>query len=175
MTAGFAAAVRLDFAESRRSRWVVFAAGTYALLGAIFVLVGLRESALFGFTGMGRVLFSLCHALVLVIPLLALMATVQVVNRAREDGTLEFVFSLPIGRLDWFGGVKIFDKPAAEIYALDPKVRELSSDHIIPKSSTVSRALRDAGLPDETIRQVIGVAREARGAVGAPAPFERHH
>ena len=75
------AMVRLELAEVLRSRWLLFCCGVYALLAAMFVLVGLRESSVFGFTGMGRVLLGFCHALVLVLPLLGLSATGQVVNR----------------------------------------------------------------------------------------------
>lgn len=92
------AVARLDLAEVIRSRWLLFCLGLYAVLAGIFVLVGLRESSVLGFTGMGRVLFSLCHALVLVLPLVALAVTGQVVNRARDDGTLELLMSHPIGR-----------------------------------------------------------------------------
>jgi ABC-type transport system involved in multi-copper enzyme maturation permease subunit len=60
--------------------------------------VGLRESPVLGFTGMGRVLFSWTHALVFVLPLVALAVTGQTVNRAREDGTLELLLSQPVGR-----------------------------------------------------------------------------
>jgi ABC-type transport system involved in multi-copper enzyme maturation permease subunit len=99
------AVVRLDFGEVMRSRWLVLCLVLYALLGAVFVLVGLRESSVLGFTGIGRVLFSLCHALVLVLPLLALLATVQAVNRARDDGSLELFLSHPIGRGAFLLGV----------------------------------------------------------------------
>ena len=92
------AIARLDFAEVRRSRWLPFAAGIFALLGAGFVWIGLRESSFLGFTGMGRALLSLSHALVLLLPLLALAATAQTVNRAREDGTLELLFGGPLRR-----------------------------------------------------------------------------
>lgn len=102
-----AASARLDLAEILRSRWMVFSVSLYALLAALFVLVGLRESSVLGFTGMGRVLFSLCHALVLVLPLLALTATMHVVNRARDDGTLELLFTLPLRRSTWFAGVSL--------------------------------------------------------------------
>jgi ABC-type transport system involved in multi-copper enzyme maturation permease subunit len=44
------------------------------------------------------VVFSLCHTLVLLLPLLALVATGQVVNRARDEGTLELLMSQPIRR-----------------------------------------------------------------------------
>ncbi len=101
------AAARLDLAEVLRSRWVWFCAAAYALLAGIFVLVGLRESALLGFTGVGRVLLSFTHALLLLLPLLALTATASVVNRAREDGSLELLFTLPLRRESWFVGVSL--------------------------------------------------------------------
>ena len=61
--AEIAAVTRLDLGEVLRSRWLPFCVGIYALLGIIFVFVGMRESSVLGFTGMGRVLFSLCHVL----------------------------------------------------------------------------------------------------------------
>lgn len=100
-------AARLDFAEVRRSRWLLFCAGTYALLAALFVFVGLRESSVVGFTGTGRVLLSVSHALTVLLPLLALTATGQVINRARDDGTLELLFGSPFERGDYFLGVTL--------------------------------------------------------------------
>jgi ABC-type transport system involved in multi-copper enzyme maturation permease subunit len=103
-SAALLAVARLDLGEILRSRWLLVAVGVYLFLGGLFVLVGLRESSVLGFTGMGRVLFSLCHALVLLLPLLALLATVQVVNRARDDGTLELLLSHPVGRGSYVAG-----------------------------------------------------------------------
>jgi len=108
MTAGirdWTAIVRLDLAETVRSRWALFCVALYAALGALFVLVGMRESTLLGFTGMGRVLVGLSHALLMVLPLLALTAASQVVNRAREEGALELLFSHPIRRGAYFLGI----------------------------------------------------------------------
>ncbi len=99
------AAARLDLAEVVRSRWLLFCAGVYAIVAGIFVLVGLRESTLLGFTGMGRVLLSFSHALVLLLPLLALTATSAVVNRARDDGSFELLFTQPLRRGSWFAAV----------------------------------------------------------------------
>lgn len=101
------AVARLDFADVRRSRWMVFCAAVYALLGAAFVFVGMRESSVLGFSGMGRVLMSMVHALLLVLPLLALTATGQVINRARDDGTLELLFSHPVRRGVYFLAVSL--------------------------------------------------------------------
>lgn len=97
-----AALARLDLAEVLRSRWLAFSVSLYAVLAGIFVLVGLRESTVLGFTGTGRVLLSVSHVLVLLLPLLALVATGQLVNRAREDGTLELLFSHPFARHEYF-------------------------------------------------------------------------
>ncbi len=100
--ARIAALARLDLAEVLRSRWLAFTAVVYAVLAGLFVLVGLRESTVLGFTGTGRVLMSLSHALVLLLPLLALTATGQVVNRAREDGSLELLLGHPFARREYF-------------------------------------------------------------------------
>jgi ABC-type transport system involved in multi-copper enzyme maturation permease subunit len=106
-TVEIAAVVRLDLGEVRRSRWLVLCLLLYGLLGGAFVLVGLRESSVLGFTGIGRVLFSMCHALVIFLPLLALLATVQAVNRARDDGSLELFLTHPIGRDAFLVGVTL--------------------------------------------------------------------
>jgi len=101
------AVARLDLAEVLRSRWLAVCALVYAALAGVLVLVGLRESNLLGFTGMGRVLLAFSHALVLILPLLALAATGQVVSRARDEGTLELLLSQPIRRSAWLAGVTI--------------------------------------------------------------------
>lgn len=102
-----AVAARLDLAELARGRWLIFAAIVYLFLGGVFVLVGARESSLFGFTGIGRVVLAFCHALLLALPLLALTATGQVVGRGREDGSFELLFTQPLGRGAWFAGVSL--------------------------------------------------------------------
>lgn len=100
-----AAVVRLEWAEVVRSRWLLVCLGVYAGLAALFVWVGLRESSVLGFTGLGRMLFSLSHALLLLLPLIALAATGQVVNRAREDGALELLLSHPLRRSRYLAAV----------------------------------------------------------------------
>ena len=94
----YLAVAQLDLAEVLRSRWLVFCVVVYAALAVVFLMVGMRESTVFGFTGTGRVLVSYVHALLVLLPLMALVATGQVVNKARDDGTLEILFSQPISR-----------------------------------------------------------------------------
>lgn len=104
---GFAAVARLDAGEVWRSRWLLFCGGVFGTLAAIFVLVAMRESTLLGFTGMGRVLVSFCHALLLVLPLLALTATGQAINQARENGALELLFGHPFSRAAYYLAVTL--------------------------------------------------------------------
>ena len=102
-----AVVARLDFAEVLRSRWLVFCLVVHAVLAGMFVLVGLRESGVIGFTGMGRALMSWSHALLFLLPLLALSATGQVVNSSRDDGTLELLLSNPVSRTGYFVGTSL--------------------------------------------------------------------
>jgi ABC-type transport system involved in multi-copper enzyme maturation permease subunit len=101
------AMLRLDLAEVMGSRWLFVCLGLYGLFGAGFVLIGMRESSVIDFTGIGRVLFSLCHALVLLLPLVALMLTGQVVNRARDEGALELYLTHPVRRASYFAAVSL--------------------------------------------------------------------
>ena len=101
MSAELGALVTLERAELLRSRWLWLGCGLYAALSAAFLGVGLRESSVLGFTGLGRVLFSLSHALVYLLPLLALLATGPSIPRAREDGSLELLLSQPVSRASY--------------------------------------------------------------------------
>lgn len=103
MSPELGALATLERAELMRARWLWIALALYAALALLFVGVGLRESSVLGFTGVGRVLFSLSHALVYVLPLLALVATGPFVTRAREDGSLELLLSQPVSRGRYLG------------------------------------------------------------------------
>jgi ABC-type transport system involved in multi-copper enzyme maturation permease subunit len=101
------ALARLELSDVLRSRWLVFSTGVYAVLAGVLVFVGMRESSVLGFSGMNRVMLSFAHVLLLVLPLLALTATTQIVNRAREDGTIELLFSHPLSRTGYLVAVSI--------------------------------------------------------------------
>lgn len=99
------AIARLDFAEVLRSRWIWFCVATYAVLGGVLLTLGMRESSILGFTGTSRALLSFSHALLLLLPLLALMASSPVVQRARDDGSLELLCAQPLSPAAWFVAV----------------------------------------------------------------------
>ncbi len=92
---------RLEMADALRSRWVSFTALVYLATFGAFVWLGLRESTVLGFTGMSRVVLNLSNALVLTLPLVALVATNQSVVRARTNGFFELMLAQPCTRTDW--------------------------------------------------------------------------
>jgi len=105
VNAEFAALLSLEQAEVTRSRWPWVCLTVYSALAALFVAVALRESSVLGFSGLGRVLFSLSHALVYLLPLLALLETGLLVTRARESGALELLLSQPVARSRYLGAL----------------------------------------------------------------------
>ncbi len=98
---------RLEMAEALRSRWLVFTAAVYVAVFGLFVWLGLRESSVLGFTGVSRVILNVSNAVVLAVPLVALVATSQTVVRARQSGFFELMLTQPVRRADWFAGVVV--------------------------------------------------------------------
>lgn len=96
---------RLELADALRSRWFAFVAGLYLCVFVVFVWLGLRESTVLGFTGISRVLLNVANAVVVVVPLLALISTGPTVVKARAGGTFELLLTQPCRRRDWFVGL----------------------------------------------------------------------
>jgi ABC-2 type transport system permease protein len=99
------ALARLEWIDSLRSRWLQFVAVVYVLVFGVFIWLGLRESSVLGFTGLSRMVLNVANATVVAVPLVALVATCQAIARARTSGHLEFLFSQPVRRSDWFLGL----------------------------------------------------------------------
>jgi ABC-2 type transport system permease protein len=96
---------RLELADALRSRWLAFTAAVYVAVFGVFVWLGLRESTVLGFTGLSRVVLNVSNAVVIVLPLVALVATSQTIVRARTTGFFELFIAQPCKRSEWFGGV----------------------------------------------------------------------
>lgn len=102
MKSPFVAFLRLELADSLRSRWVVFASLLYLGLAAAFVWLGLRESTVLGFTGLSRVLLNLANAVLVIFPLVVLIGTHSAVVHARTSGFCELMLAQPVKRSTWF-------------------------------------------------------------------------
>jgi ABC-2 type transport system permease protein len=96
---------RLELSEAMRSRWLAFTVAVYAVVFSGFVWFGMRESRVLGFTGLSRVVLNVANAVVLAVPLVALVATSQTIVRARQSGFFELMLSQPVRRADWLVSV----------------------------------------------------------------------
>lgn len=97
--------LRFDLTGALRSRWLLSVAAVDALLFALFVWLGLRESSILGFTGISRVVLNVINVTLLAVPIVVLVATSQSIVRARTSGLLELLLSQPTRRRDWFFGL----------------------------------------------------------------------
>ena len=91
-----------ELKETFHSRIFYFVLFIYFILSLIFVFIATQESSVLGFTGINRILFSLCHIFVFIVPLLGLATTSPIISQYRENGTLEFYFSQPVSRSVFF-------------------------------------------------------------------------
>lgn len=96
---------RLELADALRSRWLSFVVSVYVIVFGAFIWLGLRESSVLGFTGLTRVVLNVSNAVVVVLPLVALVATTQAIVRSRSSGYFELFLSQPCRRTDWFKAV----------------------------------------------------------------------
>ncbi len=99
------ALLRLELADAVRSRWLSFVLLSYTLVFGAFGWLGLRESSVLGFTGLSRVVLNAANAVVVLLPLVALVATSQAVVRARSSGLFELILSQPCRVSEWFAAV----------------------------------------------------------------------
>lgn len=139
--------LRLELADAVRSRWATFTASVYGLLFGIFVWLGLRESTVLGFTGLSRVVLNMANAVVLAVPLVALVATCQTIVRARQSGLFELMLVQPVRRSDWFLGAVL----ARMIVVAGPLVALFS---IVIFGASVA-ATRDSALVSVVLRSLL--------------------
>ncbi|KAB2963084.1 MAG: ABC transporter permease [Thermoanaerobaculia bacterium] len=133
------ALARLDAREVLRSRWPAVVALLYCALAALLAFAAMRESTVLGFTGTGRVLLSFAHGLLILLPLLALSATGQTLNRAREEGTLEMLFGHPVSPGGYYTAVTLvryglLAAPLVAILLLLPAITWLAFGDPVPWS-----------------------------------------
>lgn len=94
--------MKLTFMELFRQKWVI---GSSVLFGALVLLLSISGGgSMVGVTGFDRLTALLLNILLLYIPLLGFTVGAQIVSGDRESGTLDYLLSHPISRLDYFLG-----------------------------------------------------------------------
>jgi ABC-type transport system involved in multi-copper enzyme maturation permease subunit len=93
-----------QFSESLRSRWLLAYALSYLLLGLSLTQFSLIGVSYLGLHAVGRVTASLINLSLYLIPLISLiMGSISIVGE-RESGLLEWIFSEPIGVIEYVLG-----------------------------------------------------------------------
>ncbi len=94
--------MKLTFMELFRQKWVL---GASLLFGGLMLLLSISGGgAMSGVTSFERLTALLLNILLLYIPLLAFTVGAQIVSGDRENGTLAYLLSHPISRLNYFLG-----------------------------------------------------------------------
>lgn len=102
--AGLGLMMRLEFAESLRSRWFHFYALVAIGLMLMLVTTGISESRVLGFTGLSRLLVTYIQIMMAVLPLFIIVTTARSMVGDREAGNLEYMLAFPISLGGWYWG-----------------------------------------------------------------------
>jgi len=102
--AGFGLLLRLELAESLRSRWFHFYSVVLIGLMLLLILTGVSESRVLGFTGLSRLLVTYIQIAMAVLPLFIIVATARSMVGDREAGNLEYMLAFPVTLGTWFWG-----------------------------------------------------------------------
>jgi ABC-2 type transport system permease protein len=93
-----------DFFETLRARWYQAYVGGFAAVMAVFFFFGLAESAVLGYTGLGRTLLTFIQISLVVLPLFVLLTTARTLVSDRESGVWEYVLAWPISLRAYYWG-----------------------------------------------------------------------
>lgn len=96
--------LRLELAESLRSRWFHFYSLVVVGLMLLLITTGISESRVLGFTGLSRLLVSYIQIAMAVLPLFIIITTARSMVGDREAGNLEYMLAFPVSLRTWYWG-----------------------------------------------------------------------
>ena len=98
-----------ELMDALRGRWVMLSGILFAVLACSLSLFGMRSVGASGMAGFNRTAISLLNLVLYLVPLLALLLSINSMSAEREDGPLEILLTQPISRaqiiLGKFGGL----------------------------------------------------------------------
>lgn len=93
-----------ELVEARRNRWVLLYATVFAVLSLGLSWLGLAGLSRYGLSGFGRTTASMINLVMLTVPLMGLTLGTMSLAGERERGTLLFMASQPLTRLELLAG-----------------------------------------------------------------------
>jgi Cu-processing system permease protein len=89
---------RRELMETIRSRWVVLSGALFGILALALSVFGMRSVGAAGFSGFSRTAIGLLNLTLYLVPLLALLLSINSMAAEREEGPLEVLLAQPIAR-----------------------------------------------------------------------------
>jgi Cu-processing system permease protein len=93
-----------ELVEARRNRWVLLYATVFAVLSLALSWLGLAGLSRYGLSGFGRTTASMINLVMLTVPLMGLTLGTMSLAGERERGTLLYMASQPLTRLELLAG-----------------------------------------------------------------------
>ena len=97
----FSSLLIIDFKEVLHSRWFLFYFVVFSFVSVGLGWVGWREG-IYGFSGVGKFLASFVNISFLLVPAFSLLTSSLLISSARENFILEYFFSFPIKKIEFF-------------------------------------------------------------------------
>jgi Cu-processing system permease protein len=91
---------RKELRDSLRNRWFLLYTIAFATLAVSLAYVSVAGTGAAGFAGFGRTAAGLINLVVLIVPLMALTSGATAIAGEREHGTLAYLLSQPVTRLE---------------------------------------------------------------------------
>lgn len=93
-----------DLHEMMVARWYRVYVLSFTLFMTVFLVFGLAESKILGFTGLGRTLLTFIQLCLVIIPIFCLVTTARTFVSDRESGVWEYMLSLPVELKNFYWG-----------------------------------------------------------------------
>ncbi|OQX77381.1 MAG: ABC transporter permease [Bacteroidetes bacterium 4484_249] len=94
----------LELKQSLRSAWFWVYSLLFGGFVAIMFALGITESQIIGFVGLGRLMVTFMQVSMVILPIYILITTVRAVVGDRETNIMEYILSLPISFSGYFWG-----------------------------------------------------------------------
>lgn len=95
---------KYDIKESLRSKWFLLYMLIFGALIAFFLITGVVDSRVAGFSGLSRMLLLFIQICIVILPIFILIATTRSISKDREMGNLEYLLSFSISLKEYFFG-----------------------------------------------------------------------
>lgn len=96
--------MKLDILESFKTKWFLIYTIVFGGIVALFLIAGVTESKVMGFSGLSRLLLSFIQICIVILPIFILITTVRSIAGDRDNSVLEYMLSFPVSLKQYYMG-----------------------------------------------------------------------